>query len=419
MKKAVAKPSVLAALLVVLYLFGLFLGACAISAFPIYRQKEFFFSRARDIAREELGSVETTLRKTVDANTRILIFDAGGNCLRHVTPTNSNSNDKPGVSLKKAVPSVLAGNEIFRLAFARETQRASSSPLNDIMVVVGVPIQEQDTVVGAVFLIKNLMDLPATIVGYTVYFTLFYWLSVFFIVSNTRKKRKLDQLQQNYIANVTHAFKTPIASIKALSETLCDGVEPDPDKQRVYYGMILQEANRQDHMVRDVLELSKLQSNGMDFTKTKLRAAEVFDPVLEKYATLCDCMGITLHISEQLSLLPPLYTNAACVKQILEILLDNAVKFVPEGGDIWVDVSVSRGQTTFCVRDNGVGISKEALPHVFERFFKGSHDFNAAGSGLGLAIAQEIAAGLKEKIWVESKPGEGAAFFFTVRVKAG
>ncbi|MGN1003882.1 MAG: sensor histidine kinase, partial [Oscillospiraceae bacterium] len=336
MKKALAKPSVLAALLVVLYLFGLFLGACAISAFPIYRQKEFFFSRAREIAREKLGSVETTLRKTVDANTRILIYDAGGNCLRHVTPTNSNSNGKPGVSLEKVVPSVLAGNEVFRLAFARETQRASSSPLNDIMVVVGVPIREQDTVIGAVFLIKNLMDLPATIVGYTVYFTLFYWLSVFFIVSNTRRKRKLDQLQQNYIANVTHAFKTPIASIKALAETLCDGVEPDPDKQKVYYGMILQEANRQDHMVRDVLELSKLQSNGMDFTKTKLRAAEVFDPVLEKYATLCDCMGITLHISGQLSLLPPLYTNAACVKQILEILLDNAVKFVPEGGDIWV-----------------------------------------------------------------------------------
>lgn len=418
MKKVLTRPSVLAALLVVLYLFGLLLGACAISAYPIYRQKEFFFSRARDIAREQLDGVDTALQETVDANTRILIYDAGGNCLRHVTPTNSTSNDKPRVPLRKYVPSVLAGKEIFRLAFARETQRASNSLLNDIMVVVGIPIEKQGTVVGAVFLIKNLMDLPATIVGYTVYFTLFYWLSVFFIVSNTRKKRKLDQLQQNYIANVTHAFKTPIASIKALSETLCDGVEPDPDKQKVYYGMILQEANRQDHMIRDVLELSKLQSNGMDFTKTKLRAAAVLDPVLEKYATLCDCMGISLHISEGISRLPPLYTNAACVKQLLEILLDNAVKFVPEGGDIWVDASAARSQTTFCVRDNGMGISKDALPHVFERFFKGSHDFNVSGSGLGLAIAKEIAAGLKEKIWAESEPGKGAAFFFTVRTKA-
>ncbi|MGN0969087.1 MAG: sensor histidine kinase, partial [Oscillospiraceae bacterium] len=407
MKKRSARPAAFAALFIVIYLCGLIIGACAISAFPIHRQKEFFVSRAHDIAREQLENVDTALQKTVDANTRILIYDDGGNCLRHVTPTNSNSNDKPGVPLKKYIPSVLAGNEIFRLAFARETQRASNSLLNDIMVVVGVPIEKQGNVVGAVFLIKNLMDLPATIVGYTIYFTLFYWLSVFFIVSNTRKKRKLDQLQQNYIANVTHAFKTPIASIKALSETLCDGVEPDPDKQKVYYGMILQEANRQDHMVRDVLELSKLQSNGMDFTKTRLRAAEVFDPVLKKYAALCDCMGIAFHVSEEVSRLPPLMTNAACLKQILEILLDNAVKFVPEGGDIWVDASTARNQVTFCVRDNGVGISKEALPRVFERFFKGSHDFNASGSGLGLAIAKEITAGLKEKIWVESEPGKG------------
>ena len=97
--------------------------------------------------------------------------------------------------------------------------------------------------------------------------------------------------------------------------------------------------------------------------------------------------------------------------------MDNAVKFVPEDGDIWVDASAARNQTTFCVRDNGVGISKEALPHVFERFFKGSHDFNTSGSGLGLAIAKETISGLKEKIWVESEPGKGAAFYFTIHHK--
>lgn len=414
MKKSFARPAFFASLFIIIYLLGLIIGAFAVSAYPIfYKQRRFFTSRTQIIAQEYLAGKEETLNHMTGYNTRILIFDSNGSCLRHVIPSNATEDAEPGISLKKYLPCVLAGKEIYRPALAQETQRE----LSDIVIVVGTPIKDGDSVVGAVFLVKNLMDLPEAIVGYCVYFTLFYWLSVFFIVSYTRRKRKLDKLQQNYIANVTHAFKTPIASIKALSETLCDGVEPDPDKQRVYYGMILQEANRQDHMVRDVLELSKLQSNGMDFTKTKLLADEVFDPVLEKYAALCDCMGITLHVSEHLSLLPTLYTNAACLRQILEILLDNAVKFVPEGGDIWVDVSLARNQVTFCVRDNGVGISEEALPHVFERFFKGSHDFNASGSGLGLAIAKEIAAGLKEKIWVESEPGKGAAFFFTVHHK--
>ena len=414
MKKRRTASFLLPVVLIVLYLFGLLLGAFAVSAYPIvYKQRPFFLSRTRTIAQEYLAGSEDTLNSMAGYNTRILIYDADGNCLRHMPPHNAEPDAAPGLALERYLPRVLAGKEVFRPALAQETQRE----LSDIVIVVGVPMWEGNEVVGAVFLVKNLMDLPEAIVGYCVYFTIFYWLAAYLILSNARRKRKLDQLQQNYIANVTHAFKTPIASIKALAETLCDGVEPDPDQQRVYYGMILQEANRQDHMVQDVLELSKLQSHGMDFTKTKVSAAAVLAPVWEKYAALCDCMNISLHISEAISHLPPLSTNAACLKQLLEILLDNAVKFVPEGGGIWVEVSVGRSQAVLSVRDNGVGITEEALPHVFERFYKGSHDFNESGSGLGLAIAKEIATGLKEKLWVESEPGKGACFFFTVRLK--
>lgn len=417
MKKLFAKPAFLTFFLIAVYLLGLFFGTYAISAFPIHRQKEFFLTVVQDIAKEHLEGSEETLQSIIGANTRILIYDAEGNCLQHVAPTNAQPDTKPGVSLDRFMPSVLAGEKIFRPAIAQETLRTANSFYNDIMIVAGAPIVQQDSVQGAVFLIKNLMDLPEAVMGYMVYFTILYWLSAYFIVSTVRKKQKLDELRQNYIANVTHALKTPVASIKALSETLCDGVEPDPDQQKVYYGMILREANRQDHMIRDILELSKLQSNGMDFTKTKLNAATVFEPILDKYATLADCMGITLHVSENLAVLPPLYTNAAGVKQILEILLDNALKFAPEGGDIWLEACYTRKQATICVRDNGVGITKEALPHVFERFFKGSHNFNASGSGLGLAIAKETAAGLKEKIWSESEVGQGSSFYFTVHLK--
>lgn len=401
-------------ILVFIYLASLFLGAIAVSAYPVYfKQKRYFTSQAQRIAQELPAGTEDALQHMTGPNMRIFICDAEGNCVRHIPPSNSPPDTKPGIFPDRYLSAVLAGKEVYTAALSQETQRE----LNDIMIVTGVPIWEDGSITGAVILIRNLMDLPEAILGFVVYFTILYWISAYFVVSNIYKKRKLDKLQQNYIANVTHAFKTPIASIKALAETLCDGVEPDPDRQKVYYGMILREANRQDHMIRDVLNLSKLQSSGMDFTKTAVRAAGVFAPVLEKYAALCDCRDITLHISEELSRLPPLRTNAACLKQLLELLLDNALKFTPEGGDIWVETSLSRKQTVFCVRDNGVGIAKETLPHVFERFFKGSHDFNESGSGLGLAIAREIAAGLKERIWAESEPGRGAAFYFTVHLR--
>lgn len=410
MKEMWRKPLVLAVMLIVLYFAGLVLGIFAVSAYPVYyRQKSNLPLMARRVAREYLEGTDSALKQIAGSDMRLQIYDAGGNCLRNVIPDNFLPQTIPDTLFKKYLSSVLNGKEIFRLAYLTEK--------NDIIAVSGVPIKDQGSVVGAVFLVRNLKNLPEAYLGVAVYFTIFFWLTTYVIASNARRKKKLDKLQQTYIANVTHAFKTPIASIKALAETLCDGVEPDPDQQKVYYGMILREANRQHHMIQDVLELSKLQSNGMDFTKTTVRAAEVFDPVLNKYATLCDCMGISLHISEEISRLPPLYTNPACVRQLLEILLDNALKFVHEGGDIWVEAVCARNKATICVRDNGIGIAKEALPHVFERFYKCSHDFNESGSGLGLAIAKEIISGLKEKIWVESASGKGAAFFFTVRQK--
>lgn len=410
MRRLLKAPVALAFLLISVYVLGLILGACTISAYPLYRQRSFFTKQARKIAQEHVNSSEETFKLLLEGKTRVLIYDAQGNCLRDLA---SSPDSAPVVSHEKYLPSVLVGEEIFKLRFAQEPLPV----LHGLIGVVGTPVVEQGTVVGAVFLLRKTIAVTESLIGYVTYFTLFYWLSVFFIVSNIRKNKKLEKLRQNYIANVTHAFKTPIASIKALSETLCDGMEPDPDRQKVYYGMILREANRQDHMIRDVLELSKLQSSGMDFAREKVSLAAILEPVVEKYAMLCDCMDISLHVSQEISRLPSLYTNAACVKQVLEILLDNALKFVEEGGDIWIDAVVSRGQVTICVRDNGIGISEEALPYVFERFFKCSHDFNEGGSGLGLAIAKEIITGLKEKIWAESEPGKGAAFFFTVRLK--
>jgi len=281
--------------------------------------------------------------------------------------------------------------------------------------MIGTPIRESSGITGAAFLIKLQADLHGSIYGFLIYFSAFYWLSAYFISTYIRKKRKLDQIQQNYIANVTHALKAPIASVKTLTETLCDVENLDATKQRIYYGIILQEMNQQSHMVQEILELSKLQSRERDFTKAYVSAAEAFAPIFEKYSMLCDCAHISFRVSAALSQLPSLYTNASCVGQVLEILLENALKYTDDGGSIEVDAVGVRGQAVFSIHDDGTGISEEDLPHVFERFYKCSR--SKSGSGLGLAIAKEIIAGLKEKIWVESELGTGTAFFFSVRLK--
>lgn len=402
----------LVVLLLAIYLAGVCFGACAICIYPAHTQKEPAFERARAVTQEFLSGRTDHISSMIRSSSCVFIYNTDGVCLLSAITDDLAVNTVPSRLLEKCLSSTLNGKDSFRMT-ATWNMKGDGS-LFRIVFIFGVPMMENGSVIGTALLAYDQGHLPASLIGYGCYFTVFYWVTAYFIVSNIRKSKKLEKVRQAYIANVTHAFKTPIASIKALAETLCDGVEPDPDRQKVYYGMILREANRQHHMIQDVLELSKLQSNGMDFTKTNVCAAGVFDPVLNKYATLCDCMGISLHISEEISRLPPLYTNPACVKQLLEILLDNALKFVHEGGDIWVETACTRNKATICVRDNGIGIAKEALPHVFERFYKCGHDFNESGSGLGLAIAEEIVSGLKEKIWAESEPGKGTAFFFTV-----
>lgn len=407
MKKLLYQPGYLAAALIIIYLLGIISGVFALIAYPVYyQQRNFLLEKARAVAQEYSQGRQDTIRDIAGRNMGIFLYDAEGSLAYYTDSSILTADTVPETLLQNLVHPVLDGREKYKLVFSR-SQKCS--------IVLGTPIRDSGAITGAAFLVKLQVDLHGSIHGFLIYFSVFYWLSAYFITTYIRKKRRLDQVQQNYIANVTHALKAPIASVKTLTETLCDVENLDTTKQRIYYGIILQEMNQQSHMVQEILELSKLQSRERDFTKACVHASDTFAPILEKYSMLCDCAHIAFRVSDGISELPPLYTNASCIGQVLEILLENALKYTHDGCVIEVGAAISRGQAIFSVRDNGTGISAEDLPHVFERFYKCSR--SKSGSGLGLAIAKEIITGLKEKIWVESAPGKGAVFFFSVRLK--
>jgi signal transduction histidine kinase len=216
----------MAVILAALYLIGLVIGLYSVIATPYQRQKEAFSVHAKIIGEEFIAGKEYEINRTRGANTYILFFDAEGTRVRLISPNNIPGAE-PGVTLDKKLSSVLSGEEIVTLSLARATQRE----LSDIIILVGAPITQDGAVVGAVFIIKNMMDLPEAAAGLMLFFTLTYWLAALLIVSNIRKTKKLEALKRNYIMNVTHELKAPVASIKALAETLCDGVEPDSDNR--------------------------------------------------------------------------------------------------------------------------------------------------------------------------------------------
>lgn len=229
---------------------------------------------------------------------------------------------------------------------------------------------------------------------------------------------EMDTMRRDYVSNVSHELKTPIASIKALTQTLSDGLAEDQETRSRYYGIILGESNRLERAVVNLLELNRLQARIERMEREPVDAQELIASVCEKFSVRCDDMGIRFIDSTEGIGDVTLYTNARRINELLEILLDNAVKFVStDGGEIRFEARRSMHKVSFCVRDNGIGISADKLPHIFDRFYKVND--HHGGSGLGLSIAQEICKQLDEDIWVKSKEGEGTAFFFTVSIYRG
>jgi signal transduction histidine kinase len=282
--------------------------------------------------------------------------------------------------------------------------------------VAGCVAYSNEIPVGVFFVLKENQEILSWFISFCVVITTIMLMALTCVVMIYRNNMQTSRVKDAYIANVSHSLKSPIASIRALTETMYDGLITDPKKLKEYYGIILSESANLEQTVMDMLELSRMQSNLTNFTKSTVPACQVFDSAIKKYTTLCNDLGIIFHVPTNVESLPELYTNSSRIATLLDVLLDNATKFVREDGEIWLDVTKNNVCLTVCIRDNGIGIDRASQPHVFERFYKGDLEHNKRGSGLGLAIAREIAISLDEKLWFKSVPGDGTSFFFTIHL---
>lgn len=410
-RKQPMKTGTIALILAGIYLLGLILGVWLISYLPSGMKRVGLVYIVNNLAAQyaESGQIDPSPMSGAAA----MVYAPDGELLDFFKHTHRVYHDFQGQG-RKDLPRILKGEETIRLVlFARDNSTLGYTSL----VYVGMPLTTDGEITGALVWVRELRDLLESILGYVCVYTVVFTAAAVFMLLNLRRQRQYEQLRRHYIDNITHELKTPVASIKALAEALSDGMEKSPADRSVYYGMILREANRQERMICDVLELSKLQSYRADMVKRPVAAADIFQPICEKYASLCDLMGITFTVSEEIRTLPELMTDPQYIPVVLNALLSNALKFVPEGGAIRVSAQTSRRRVTVCVADNGKGISRDELPHIFERFYKGSRNDNEAGSGLGLAIAKEIMDNMKEKLWIRSKEGVGTEAYFTMTLK--
>ena len=233
------------------------------------------------------------------------------------------------------------------------------------------------------------------------------------LIQDLTELRRLETVRRDFIANLSHELRTPIASIKALGETLHDGAVEQPSVARDFLEKINLEVDRLAQMIQEMGELSHIESGEAPLQKTPVNVAEVVDRAAGRLKAQADRAGLWLE-TQVATDLPSVPADEARIEQVLVNLIHNAIKFTPSGGRITVSAKADGGNLVVAVSDTGVGISEDDLPRVFERFYKADRARAGGGTGLGLAIARHVVEAHGGRIRVESVEGRGATFSFAL-----
>jgi two-component system phosphate regulon sensor histidine kinase PhoR len=232
-------------------------------------------------------------------------------------------------------------------------------------------------------------------------------------VQDLTELRRLEMIRQDFISNISHELRTPIASVKALAETLHQGAVEDPSVAKDFLSKINAEADRLAQMVQELGELSRIESGEVTLLKKEIAVAEAIGHAVDRLGAQANRAGLKLQVDASANL-PKVMVDEARIEQVLVNIIHNAIKFTPSGGRITISAKVKDTDILVSVSDTGVGIPPDDLPRIFERFYKADKSRSGGGTGLGLAIAKHIVEAHRGRIWAESVEGRGSSFNFTL-----
>ncbi|MBI4317389.1 MAG: HAMP domain-containing histidine kinase [Chloroflexi bacterium] len=226
---------------------------------------------------------------------------------------------------------------------------------------------------------------------------------------------RVDEMKTEFVANVSHEFRTPLTSIRSFSEMLLSD-NHDPGTQQRFLEIINSESERLTRLVSDVLDIARIESGNMEWQTAMLDVTAVIHRAARAHAALIERQGLVLR-QEISADLPPIYGDADRLYQVVSNLLDNAIKFT-DHGTITLRAKREKGQIVVSVEDTGRGIEAADQERIFEKFQQVGAMLTdkPGGTGLGLAICREIVKHHKGRIWVESEPGTGSTFKFSLKI---
>ena len=325
-----------------------------------------------------------------------------------------------GVAVVNATERLLFANVGFAEILDLDVPPQSGSPLLEIVrqtelieavrsVLVGEPRVETEIVTGTLrqrFFAVTVASVRAADRSGAV-----------IVLHDITELRKLERVRRDFVANVSHEFKTPLTAIQGFAETLLAGAIDDPQNRLRFLEIILEHSRRLARLTDDLLKLSKMDADRLELEIRRLSVSQFVESCIETTQRSAEEKDLRISVNLQQPL-PDIAADRRRLAEVLQNLLDNALQYTPAGGQIMVSASADDEEITFTVSDTGIGIPQADQSRIFERFYRVdvARSREVGGTGLGLSIAKHLVEAHGGRIWVESDLGQGSQFHFTVPI---
>ncbi len=239
--------------------------------------------------------------------------------------------------------------------------------------------------------------------------------SAVLVLHDITELRRLERVRRDFVANVSHEFKTPLTAIQGFAETLLSGALDDKANRKRFMEIIREHAQRLARLTDDLLKLSRIEAGRLELESRPVSVAALVNGCVETARLKAESKGLRLTVGLPEDL-PAVRGDAVQLGEVLQNLIDNALQYTPPGGRIDVTAYSNGHEVIFTVADTGIGIPEADLERIFERFYRvdAARSREAGGTGLGLSIARHIVDAHGGRIWVESAVGQGSRFRFSI-----
>ena len=237
------------------------------------------------------------------------------------------------------------------------------------------------------------------------------------VLHDITELRRLERVRRDFVANVSHEFRTPLTAIQGFAETLLAGAMDDPQNRERFLEIIVEHSRRLARLTEDLLKLSKMDADRLELEIRRVNVAQLIESCIETAQHRAVEKEIAISVKPANGV-PDIAGDRRRLAEVLQNLIDNALQYTLSRGEIVVSSEARNGEVVFTVADTGIGIPKADQSRIFERFYRvdAARSRELGGTGLGLSIAKHIVEVHGGRIWVDSEIGRGSKFYFTVPI---